>query len=83
MRRSYNSELSSVAPHFKSIDIAVLAECVQPRLRVDLDRRNAFIQSVHISTCKQHAYCLFSDAKCRLYSSEAICAAIESPDSQT
>ena len=42
--------------HFRCMQ---LAECVHSRLRVDLDRRNVFIQSFHISTCKQNAYCLF------------------------
>ena len=40
-----------------------LAECVHSRLRVDLDRQNAFIQSFHMRTCKKHAYYLVIDAK--------------------
>ena len=32
----------------------ILDKCVHSRLRVDLGRQNAFIQSFHINTCKQH-----------------------------
>ena len=39
-------------PNVSPMPIYILAEC--GHVRVDLDRRNAFIQSFHISTCKQH-----------------------------
>ena len=39
--------------------IIILDKCVHSRLRVDLGRQNAFIQSFHINTCKQHIVFLF------------------------
>ena len=52
--RSYHMRFTSYLIASRFTNFTQIAECVHSRLRVDLDRRNAFIQSLPISPCKRH-----------------------------